>query len=149
MIQIYIFADSHKHFTEAISEYKKRLWNTIELRELKPYKKWTQREIVRAETEIVISKLKKERGYKILLSPNGGNISTEKLSEMLESQKSHGKIIFIIGWANGCDYSLIREYIDFELSLGKMIFPHSLALTLLLEQIYRCSEIEKWSKYHK
>jgi 23S rRNA pseudoU1915 N3-methylase RlmH len=30
-----------------------------------------------------------------------------------------------------------------------MILPHSLALMVILEQIYRCSEIEKWSGYHK
>jgi 23S rRNA pseudoU1915 N3-methylase RlmH len=30
-----------------------------------------------------------------------------------------------------------------------MILPHSLAFTVLLEQIYRCSEIERGSSYHK
>jgi hypothetical protein len=39
MIKIYIFADSHKHFSEAISEYKKRLGKQVEVIELKPVKK--------------------------------------------------------------------------------------------------------------
>lgn len=39
MIKIYIFADSHKHFSDAISEYTKRLGKKIELIELKPVKK--------------------------------------------------------------------------------------------------------------
>jgi hypothetical protein len=39
MIKIYIFADSHKHFSDAIAEYKKRLRKQIEIIELKPVKK--------------------------------------------------------------------------------------------------------------
>lgn len=39
MIKIYIFADSHKHFSSAISEYIKRLGKNIEVIELKPIKK--------------------------------------------------------------------------------------------------------------
>ncbi len=150
MIKIYIFADSHKHFTDAISEYKKRLSKQIELIELKPVKKGTPEQIILAETKLLAEKLEKETGYKIILAPNGKNISTEKFSEIIESQKNSGnKIILAIGWANGLDYSVLKNCIDYELSLWKMILPHSLALTILLEQIYRCSEIERGSGYHK
>ena len=69
---------------------------------------------------------------------------------MIQKQKNRGKkIIFAIGGAHGLDYSALKDSIDEELSLGKMTLPHSLALTILLEQVYRCSEIEKGSKYHK
>ena len=150
MIKIFIFADSHKHFLEAISEYQKRLGKTLELRELKPVKKWTREQIIEAETEILREKLLAEKGYKIILSPNGKNLSTEQFWEMLETQKNAGqKIIFGIGWANGLNYEKLKGICDFEFSLGKMIVPHSLALTILLEQIYRCSEIEKGTGYHK
>jgi len=77
MIKIYIFADSHKHFTDAISEYKKRLSKQVEIIELKPVKKGTPDQIILAETEILSEKLKKVSAYKIILSPNGKNISTE------------------------------------------------------------------------
>lgn len=150
MIKIYIFADSHKHFSDAISEYKKRLGRNIEIIELKPVKKGNPEQIISAETEILQEKLQKESGYKMVLSPTGKNISTEKLSEIIESKKISGKkIIFAIGWANGLDYDILRNTIDFELSFWKMTFPHSLAFLLLLEQIYRCTEIEKGSGYHK
>jgi len=150
MIKIYIFADSHKHFKDAILEYQKRLWKTIELIELKPVKRWTPEQIIDSESKILGGKLEKESWYKIILSPNGNNISTEDFWNIIETQKnSRKKIIFAIWWANGLDYSVLKNAIDLELSFWKMILPHSLALTVLLEQVYRCSEIERGSSYHK
>lgn len=150
MIKLYIFADSHKHFKDAVDEYKKRLGKIVEIIELKPVKKWTLEQIILAESKILDERLKKDQGYKIVLSPSGKNISTEELGQIIETQKnSWNKIIFAIGWANGLDYSFLKHSIDLELSLGKMIFPHSLAFTVLLEQIYRCSEIERGGSYHK
>jgi rRNA large subunit m3Psi methyltransferase RlmH len=150
MIKIYIFADSHKHFSESISEYKKRLGKQVEVIKLKPVKKWTSEQIILSETKILQEKLDSQQGYKIILSPTGKNISTEKFWEIIEIQKNSGnKIILAIGWANGLNYSPLKGIVDVELSLWKMILPHSLALMVILEQIYRCSEIEKWSGYHK
>jgi 23S rRNA (pseudouridine1915-N3)-methyltransferase len=150
MIKIYIFVDAHKHFSEAVSEYKKRLWRQIEIIELKPVKKWTSEQIILAESKILDERLQWEQGYKIVLSPVGTNLSTEDFRNIIETQKNSGKKIILAIWgANGLDYSLLKHAIDFELSLGKMILPHSLALTVLLEQIYRCSEIERGSGYHK
>jgi len=150
MIKIYIFADSHKHFSDAISEYKKRLSKWVEIVELRPVKKGTSEQIIISETKILLEKLEKDSWYKIVLSPNWKNISTQQFLHLIETQKNSGnKIILAIGWANGLDYSLLKGFIDYELSLGQMILPHSLAFTILLEQIYRCSEIERWSWYHK
>ena len=150
MIIIYIFADSHKHFSEAISEYLKRLWKTVEIRELKPVKKWTSEQIITAETSIIKDKLIWEKWYKFILSPAGKQFSTGDFWKLIETQKNQGqKIIFVIWGANGLNYQDLKNIVDMELSLGSMILPHSLAFTILLEQIYRCSEIEKWSGYHK
>ncbi len=150
MMLLYIFADSHKHFSEAVKEYLKRLGKQVDLRELKPVKKWIPSEIIFWETQILREILEKEKGYKIILSPNGKNISTQDFREVIETQKNVGKkIIFVVGGAHGLDYTKLQDVCDMELSLGKMILPHSLALTILLEQIYRCSEIEKGSGYHK
>lgn len=150
MIQVYIFADSHKHFSESIWEYLKRLGKHIELKELKPVKKGTAEQIIEAETEILHEKLSREKGYKVILSPSGRNLSTEELGEIIETQKNAGKnVIFALGGANGFNYTKLQDVCDMQLSLGKMVLPHSLALTVLLEQIYRCSEREKGSGYHK
>lgn len=150
MIRIFLFVDSHKHFSKAVEEYRKRLGKQIEIIELRPVKKGRSEQIILSETQLLKEKLEKVSDYKILLSPSGKNISTEELWTMIEAQKNSGKhIIFIIGGAHGLEYSLLRDFVDFELSLGKMILPHSLAFTVLLEQIYRCIEIEKGSGYHK
>lgn len=150
MIKIYIFADSHKHFSDAIKEYKKRLGKKVEIVELKPVKKWTHEQIILAESKILNDRLQSEHGYKIILSPTWKNISTESFRDIIETQKnSWKKIILAIGGANGLDYSLLKHSINLELSLWKMILPHSLAFTILLEQVYRCSEIERGSGYHK
>lgn len=150
MIKIYIFADSHKHFSSAISEYIKRLGKNIEVIELKPIKKWNPEQIITSETQILREKLEKEQSYKVILSPKGKNISTEQLANLIQDKKnSWEKISYIIGWANGLDYRALKDIVDFEMSFGAMTFPHSLAFLLLLEQIYRCSEIEKGSGYHK
>lgn len=150
MIKIYIFADSHKHFSDAIAEYKKRLGKKIDVVELKPVKKWTPEQIILAESKILHDRLQGEHWYKVVLSPTWKILSTEELVTVIEKQKNSGKkIILAIGGANGLDYSLLKQSINLELSLGKMILPHSLAFTILLEQIYRCSEIERWSGYHK
>lgn len=150
MIKIYIFADSHKHFSSAISEYIKRLGKNIEVIELKPIKKWNPEQIITSETQILREKLEKEQSYKVILSPKGKNISTEQLANLIQDKKnSWEKISYIIGWANGLDYRALKDIVDFEMSFGAMTFPHSLAFLMLLEQIYRCSEIEKGSGYHK
>ena len=149
-MKIYIFADSHKHFSNAVEEYKKRLGKKVEIIELKPVKKWTHEQIILAESKILHERLQGEHWYKIILSPTGKNISTEDFRDIIETQKnSWKKIILAIGWANGLDYSLLKHSINLELSLWKMILPHSLAFTILLEQVYRCSEIERGSGYHK
>lgn len=150
MVTIYIFADSHKQFSDALREYQKRLGKQLEIRELKPVKKWNPKEIIHAETEILREKLQKESAYIVVLSPKGKNISTEELWVIIEQKKCSGeKVIFVIGGANGLDYGALKNIVDFELSLGAMTLPHSLALTVLVEQIYRCSEIERGSQYHK
>ena len=113
-------------------------------------KKWTSKQIITAETSIIKEKLISERGYKIILSPTGKQFSTEDFWKLIETQKNEWqKIIFVIWGANGLNYQDLKNIVDMELSLGSMILPHSLAYMLLLEQIYRCSEIEKWSGYHK
>lgn len=150
MIRIYIFSDSHKHFSDFIAEYKKRLGKEIELCELKPCKKGSPEQIISTETDIMRQKLEHDTSYKIVLSPQWKNISTEEFSSILQEKKNYGdKVTFVIGGANGLDYNTLRNIIDFEISFGKMTFPHSLVLWLLLEQIYRSSQIQKGTLYHK
>ena len=57
------------------------------------------------------------------------------------------EIVILIGGAYGFDNN-IREKADFVWSFSKLVFPHMIARLMVVEQIYRASEILKGSKYH-
>jgi len=150
MIKIYIFADSYKHFETPIKEYEKRLWKDLKIIKLKPSKKKDDVSVIKEETEIIRKKLENEKGYKIILSPNGKKISTEELVQLVQVWKmNYWNIIFMIWWAAWFDYLEFKGSVDYELSLSEFIMPHSLALLVIVEQVYRVWMIEKGSNYHK
>jgi len=149
MIRIIIFSDTYKHFEIAVKEYEKRLWNVIEIIKLKPSKSKVESKIIKEETENLKEKLEKIKWYKILLFIDWNNISTENLHKLIEKNKQiYSDIIFVIGWAYWVNFEKIKNLIDYKLSFSKMTFPHSMALLILLEQIYRITMMKKWSYYH-
>jgi len=150
MIKILTLVDSFKHFESAIKEYEKRLWKECEIIKLKPEKNGSDSQIIEKETDLLIKRLDKENGFKIVLNPNGRNFSTEEFYDFMEIKKQNNKnIIFIIGWALGINYEKLKWNIDFEINLWKMVLPHSLAILVLIEQIYRVWMIKKGTSYHK
>ncbi len=150
MINIYITADSFKHFEKPIKEYEKRLWKNYNTIKLKPIKNWSISQIIEKETNNLIKKLKKDKSYKIVLNLKWKSFETKEFYDFIESKKqNYSKISFIIWWAYWLDYTKLKDYTDFELNLWNLTMPHSLALLVLLEQIYRIGMIKKGSKYHK
>lgn len=150
MIKILTLVDSFKHFETAIKEYEKRLWKECEIIKLKPEKNGSDEQIISKETDVLILKLEKENGIKIVLNPKGKNFSTEEFYDFIEAKKQiHKNIIFVIGGALGIDYNKLKNHIDFEINLWKMVLPHSLAILVLIEQIYRVWMIKKGTSYHK
>ena len=57
-------------------------------------------------------------------------------------------ITFVIGGSNGLDQRVLDRS-NYQLSFGKMTFPHQLMRMVLLEQVYRCMMINNNHKYHK
>lgn len=150
MIKIITLVDSFKHFEIAIKEYEKRLWKECEIIKLKPEKNGSDEQIISKETDILIQKLVKENWIKIVLNPKWKNYSTEEFYNFIEEKKQiHKNIIFIIWWALGIDYNKLKSHIDMEINLWKMVLPHSLAILVLIEQIYRIGMIKKGTSYHK
>jgi 23S rRNA (pseudouridine1915-N3)-methyltransferase len=150
MIKILTLVDSFKHFEWAIKEYEKRLWKECEIIKLKPEKNGSDVQIISKETDVLIGKLEKENGIKIVLNPKGKNYSTEEFYSFIEEkQQIHKNIIFVIWWALGIDYSKLKAHVDMEINLWKMVLPHSLAILVLIEQIYRVWMIKKGTSYHK
>jgi len=150
MIKIYIFSDSHKHFEQSIKEYEKRLNKSICLIKLKPSKNQNHELAIKEETEIIKQKLSLEKWYKIVLDPAWKSFNTADFFSLIESKKMNfSDIIFVIWWAFWFDYNSLDKIIDLNLSLSWFTMPHSLALLVILEQIYRLEMIKKWTNYDK
>lgn len=150
MFKIYIISDSNKHFDLAIQEYIKRLWKDCEIVKIKPIKNWNDNQIIEKETQELIKQINKQNGFKIVLNPKWKSLNTKELYKLVEEKKQDfSNIIFIIWWANWLDYTKIKSYINLELNLWNMTMPHSLALLVIIEQVYRLAMIKKGTSYDK
>ena len=146
-----------KYLRDAVDEYKKRLSSSVKLSiiELSPVslsQSPSEKEIEKAlnsEAEMILSKIPKG-AYTVALCIEGKMLSSEKLAELFKSVPLSGKseIVFIIGSSFGLS-ECIKKEADLRLSMSPMTFPHQLARIMLLEQIYRSTQINSGGKYHK
>jgi 23S rRNA (pseudouridine1915-N3)-methyltransferase len=146
-----------KYWTEAVSEYAKRLskYCDLEITELKETKlvdkaSKAQEEAVIEEEGRTILKHVKDSSYVISLEIQGKSLSSEELSQKFEALSLDGNshLTFIIGGSLGLSKDVSRRA-DFKLSFSKMTFPHQMMRVILLEQIYRAFKIIKNEAYHK
>ena len=146
-----------KYWTEAISEYSKRLsafckLNIIELSEEKTYNNPNDTQIeaiLNAEGKRILSKVS-DSAYVVAMCIEGKIISSPELADKINDVSLSGKstVDFIIGgsWGLSAD---VKRRADFKLSMSRMTFPHQMARVVLCEQIYRAFEINNNGKYHK
>lgn len=127
-----------KYLREAAAEYEKRLsgycrFNTVELRDGAP----------------ILPALPK-RAYIIALCVEGKELSSEELSELIDTlpSRGHSHICFVIGPFDGLP-DKVKRAADLRLSFSRMTFPHQLMRIILLEQVYRALNIAAGGKYHK
>lgn len=90
----------------------------------------------------------------ILLDPLGTSKTSEKFSDDLYEWLDRGgsRLSFVIGGAEGLPSELkfpSSGKKPFMISLSAMTFTHQFARLMLIEQIYRGTEIRKGSGYHK
>ena len=119
-----------------INEYKKRITAPFEL----------SLEII--QTNTVIEKVK-SGDYVIALDEHGKEFTTVNFSHTLDKllQASHKRIVFVIGESYGLDQS-VRDRANMTLCLGKFTLPHELARLVLVEQLYRVTNLIGGGKYH-
>ena len=94
----------------------------------------------------------KSKGHSIvLLDPLGASKTSEKFSDNMYEWLDRGgsRLSFIIGGAEGLPNELKYGGKPDMISLSAMTFTHQFARVLLIEQIYRATEIRKGSGYHK
>ena len=76
-------------------------------------------------------------------------MDTTEFSNMLEDAKNASEdTIFIIGGSYGLDLEIFSGIMHKTMKISDFVMPHSLALLVLIEQIYRAHEIMKGSGYH-
>ena len=123
---------------EALEEYEKRLKAIMPI-------EW----IFAKNNEQLRLFLSKENSF-IALSPSALEMTSPQFSAYLYTQlESFGsRLTFVIGGAEGLPQDLIAEAFQ-SISLSKLTLTHQMARLLLIEQIYRATEIQKGSNYHK
>ena len=146
-----------KFFSEALSEYAKRLgrycdFSITEVKDEAMSDTPSDREIdviLKKEGDRILSKIP-DSAYVIALCVEGHRLSSVGLAEKLQDVMKSGKsdITFVIGGSLGLD-ARIKQRADFSLSFSDMTFPHQLMRVILSEQIYRAFTILNGGKYHK
>lgn len=84
----------------------------------------------------------------ILLDESGTMITSIELADIIsETSLSDRNTAFAIGPADG--FSNEMKIRNKKISISMMTLTHEMATTILLEQLYRASEINKGSQYHR
>ena len=147
-----------KYWREACAEYTKRLsafckLDIVELAESRLSDNPSDKEIQNAliqEAKTMRPYCDKKSAVNIAMCIEGKQFSSIDLSKKLDDFVLQGcnTINFIIGSSFGIANE-IKKLCRLKLSMSEMTFPHQLARVMLLEQIYRCFQIQNNTKYHK
>ena len=125
---------------EAIAEYAKRLRKPYEI----TWEFWEEEKLARRLEDWPFTR----REWVVCCDERGENISSSEYLNRLERAFSDGReIVILIGGAYGFADS-VREKSDFVWSFSKLVFPHMLARVIVVEQIYRASQIAIGGPYH-
>ncbi len=139
-----------KCWKEACDYYLKMIkhWQAIETIEVKDSEaNMSIQDRIGQEGERIISQIYAGE-YIISLGEKGKNFTSPEFSSfLLKLDEDARKPVFIIGGPFGLS-SQVLEKSNLILSLSKMTFPHEIARTLLLEQIYRANCIRYKFPYH-
>lgn len=146
-----------KYFTDAISEYSKRLSRYCKLEIIQVADEKTpdgasealETQIKDKEGERILSNIK-DGSYVVALAIEGNMLDSEELAEKIEKWGVSGvsQIVFVIGGSLGLSRAVLNRA-DYKLSFSRMTFPHQLMRVILLEQIYRAYRIIQNEPYHK
>ena len=105
------------------------------------------------ESEKLISYISQHSGSPkrvISLDPNGVNISSEELANMIGHWRAEGisQCFFAVGGADG-HHSVLLKTADKIIAFGRATWPHMLCRAMLAEQLYRAEMILARHPYHR
>ena len=99
---------------------------------------------------ILLEKSIPKKSLICILDENGKALTSPNLASLFSNWRDNDNhnVTFLIGGADGIEKNL-KEKADYSLSLGKMVWPHSLVRVMLAEQIYRSATILLKTPYHR
>ena len=146
MIKIICFGKLKENYLiNAVNDYFERInkYHKISILELK------DSDNIFDEEKELLKIIQNDKSYKILLDINGEEVTSTKLSTLINDKLTYfSSITFIIGSSNGVSEN-IKNLMNQKISFGKITMPHGLFRAVLLEQIYRSFKILNNESYHK
>lgn len=128
-------------FIEIIAEYEKRLRKPYDLR-------WEFYEEEKLAKKLAEWPFERASEYVICCDERGKNISSDEYSSVLTGVFVGGRdVVILIGGAYGFSDS-VREKADLVWSFSRLVFPHQLFRCMVVEQVYRASQIAAGRPYH-
>ena len=128
-------------------DYAKRITWPLTLREVEEKRPLAGAELKAREADLLRQAVP-DRATLICLDAGGKQIDSPAFAKKMSDWREAGPVAFAIGGADGLDGTLLKAA-SFTLSLGAMTWPHMLARTLLIEQIYRAQCILTNHPYHR
>jgi 23S rRNA (pseudouridine1915-N3)-methyltransferase len=121
----------------------------VTLVELEEKRRLPAAELKQREAELILAAM--PPGARLVaLDERGSAWTSRQFADRLASWRDAGAatLAFAIGGADGLGQAVI-DRADAVLSLGPMTWPHLLARSLLLEQLYRAQQILAGHPYHR
>ena len=87
--------------------------------------------------------------YVVILDEHGKDMTTIQLATKISQLLTNGikRLVFVIGGSYGLDPSVISRG-NIMLQLGSLTLPHEIARLIIVEQLYRCTNLLSGGKYH-
>jgi 23S rRNA (pseudouridine1915-N3)-methyltransferase len=121
----------------------------VSLVEVEEKRRLTGAEMKQREAALILAALPADARL-VALDERGATWTSRQFADRLAGWRDGGAgvLAFAIGGADGLGQAVI-ECADAVLSLGQMTWPHLLARSLLLEQLYRTQQILAGHPYHR
>jgi 23S rRNA (pseudouridine1915-N3)-methyltransferase len=135
----------HDEYVKRLGPYAKM--RLVELREERFRVRHAKEEILKKEARQMLALIQPE-DYVVVLHERGNEFTSVAFAKKLKEIGQAGQeITFVIGGPLGLDTTVLKRA-NLQLSLSAMTFPHQVARTLLMEQLYRAITIMKGKQYH-
>ncbi|QQK78076.1 23S rRNA (pseudouridine(1915)-N(3))-methyltransferase RlmH [Salicibibacter cibarius] len=146
-----------KYLLAGMEEYKKRLKKDIkfsmtEVADERAPERLSEKQAIQVmnrEGERLLQHVK-PKTYIIALDRKGKMFRSEEMATKIDQLAIHGhsSFTFIIGGSLGLGDNVLQRA-DLRWSFSSLTFPHQLIRLMLMEQIYRFTQIQKGTPYHK